>query len=330
MWFKKLTGFKEQNGDQVRANLKVNGTTMTSLVNGKTFECGKLEIASLKDLKTATKPPSFYQDQLKIEELVGNIKHIHADSASKGVVFQAASQFNLLEMVGPDITPEAGIDRYEFDNTQGPACAIACGAGTIYRNYFVAINNQVGQTANTQIDCLEDIGNVLGNTNEVLWRMRNGYVFPNRKGLNFIAEKLKNLNSSEYVALKDQLKVGIQWNTEVTVTNSGNLVTQVYCSALPVAYSSYEPAYWEEFAKLILDATYEATFYAALKNFETTGNNILYLTLVGGGAFGNKQEWIFNAIRKAVTKFSTVPLDVKIVSYGQSNSQVQALVNSLK
>ena len=46
-------------------------------------------------------------------------------------LFQVASQFNLLEMINPNITPEMGIDRYEFDRTQGPICAMSCGAETI-------------------------------------------------------------------------------------------------------------------------------------------------------------------------------------------------------
>ncbi|MCK5683507.1 hypothetical protein KAJ27_05280 [bacterium] len=56
-------------------------------------------------------------------------------------MFQVASQFNLLEMVSPGVTPEEGVGRYEHDHTQGPACAIACGVGTIYRNYFEAIQS---------------------------------------------------------------------------------------------------------------------------------------------------------------------------------------------
>ncbi len=52
-------------------------------------------------------------------------------------MFQVASQFNLLEMISPNVTPDDGIGIYENDPTQGPACAIACGAGTIYRNYLV-------------------------------------------------------------------------------------------------------------------------------------------------------------------------------------------------
>ena len=75
--------------------------------------------------------------------MVGNIQSFHQDPSNSGALFQAASQFNLLEMVGPQISPEKGIGIYELDYTQGPACAIACGAGTIYRNYFVPVNRKI-------------------------------------------------------------------------------------------------------------------------------------------------------------------------------------------
>ncbi len=41
------------------------------------------------------------------------------------------------------------------------------------------------------------------------------------------------------------------------------LVSQIYCSALPVAYCDAEPELWGDFASLVLEAAYEATFYAA-------------------------------------------------------------------
>ena len=37
------------------------------------------------------------------------------------------------------MTPEHGVTRYQHDRTQGPACAIAAGAATIYRNYFAPV-----------------------------------------------------------------------------------------------------------------------------------------------------------------------------------------------
>ena len=77
---------------------------------------------------------------------------------------------------------------------------------------------------------------------------------------------------------------------------------------------------------MVLDATYEATFYASLLNFYKTGNKQLFLTLVGGGAFRNNMFWIIDAIRKAAAKFKDTPLDVKIVSFGSSKLIVQNLI----
>ena len=49
------------------------------------------------------------------------------------------------------------ITLYENDLTQGPACALATGAATVYRNYFVHVNGKSGQTTNNQINTLIDI-----------------------------------------------------------------------------------------------------------------------------------------------------------------------------
>jgi len=80
---------------------------------------------------------------------------------------------------------------YEHDRTPGPACAIAAGAGTIYRNYFAIVNGQTGQSANNQIDCLADIGAAFGNTSR-LWEMRNGYELASQSGLVEIAHRLQD------------------------------------------------------------------------------------------------------------------------------------------
>ncbi len=86
-------------------------------------------------------------------------------------MLQVASQFNLLEMAAPDVVPENGVGIYEHDYTQGPACAIAAGAGTVFRNYLVPVKNQTGQSADCQVDCLADIGKSLGNESQQLWQM---------------------------------------------------------------------------------------------------------------------------------------------------------------
>jgi hypothetical protein len=45
-------------------------------------------------------------------EVRGNVQDMHAMPENNGAVFMVASQVNCLEMVGPSVTPEAGITRY--------------------------------------------------------------------------------------------------------------------------------------------------------------------------------------------------------------------------
>lgn len=86
---------------------------------------------------------------------------------------------------------------------------------------------------------------------------------------------------------------------------------------------------WTEFAQLILDAAYEATLAAAVQNEQATGNNKVYLTLLGDGAFGSPDEWIMDAIRNALLAYRDADLKVMIVSYSRSKAQVMTLVQKI-
>ncbi|MCK5780832.1 MAG: hypothetical protein KAH04_07405 [Psychrilyobacter sp.] len=329
MWFENLVGFQEKSPEQVRENIEIVHDRLISKINKREFMFGQLEMPTLEELRDKGNLLEDGQTQIKISEVVGNIQSLHTETSNNRSLIQVASQFNLLEMVSPNKVPEEGIGIYEFDRTQGPACAIACGAGTIYRNYFVDTNGKLGQTSRNQIDCLEGIGLELENDKYNHWKMKNGYALATKEGLESINNRLKQLSKSEYEYLKGKLKIGIQWDSEVTISDNNNLITQVYCSALPIAYSMEKEELWSEFAKLILEATYESTFYAALKNYEKTKNNKVFLTLIGGGAFGNKEKWILNAIKKSIIKFKNSPLDIKIVSYGASNKGVKEFIKSI-
>ena len=59
----------------------------------------------------------------------GDVRQMNRQPANAGALFQVASQFNLLEMTGPAVTPEEGVTRYQGDPTQGPACANRCRDG---------------------------------------------------------------------------------------------------------------------------------------------------------------------------------------------------------
>ena len=187
------------------------------------------------------------------------------------------------------------------------------------------LNGQIGQTASKQVDCLAEIGKALGNANSRLWKMENGYALPTADGLKEVDSKLSSMMEGDLDELRSQLKIGLQWDTQVTLDGCKHLVTQAYCSAPPVDYSDLSPRLWERFARLILEAAYEATLAAAVLNASKTGNKSVYLTLVGGGVFGNDQEWILDAIRRAAKLYSRVDLDVKIVSYRYSNPAIRKL-----
>ena len=320
-WFHDLFGFHETTADAARAQLAYDDGTLTSHANGRCFHAGPFEMPSLAELRERT-PRLGDSGPIHLQEIVADAGALHAAPASDGALFQAASQFNMLEMVGPHVTPEDGIAGYEHDRTQGPACAIACGAGTAVRQYFVPYGGGLGQTAERQLDGLADMGRALDNEAHGFWRMSNGYALANTTGLMALNHRLTGMSAAERDALGAQLRVGVQWSTEVTRENAGHRVAQVYSAALPIGYATAPTELWEPFARLVLDASYEATLHAARINADATGNRDVFLTLIGGGVFANPLDWILDAIAKALAAHNRSGLDVHIVSYGRSNPVV--------
>lgn len=327
-WFKRLTGFEEESPEQVRSNLILEGDSLISLKNGTAFKTGKLEQLSLAALRERAKLETIEHGTLQVTEVLGNVQHLHCDPSNQNALFQVASQFNLLEMVHPGVNPEQGVGIYEDDLTQGPACAMACGAATIYRNYFVPVKGQTGQTEDNQLNCLEGLEQAWDNESRGLWQMQNGYCLPDKASLEWIHQHLETSTDEAIDNYKSLLKIGLQSGAQVTISEGEQQVTQAFCSALPAAYSSVEYPLWESFAQLVLEAAYEATFCAALINLQQTGCNKVYLTLLGGGAFGNQPRWIVESLQLALNKFRNAPLEVQIVSYHSPNPLIRNLVTS--
>lgn len=338
-WFSRLTGFYEHSYASTQALLEVNGDTLRSKVNGRSFGIGQFEMVSLAELRARVAHVG--QDQKSkrptcLSVVTGDVRQMHQQPEYANALFQVASQFNALEMVGPSVTPEMGVTRYENDRTQGPACAIAAGAATIYRNYFVPVGDQAGQTADRQLDGLADLGAALsqsiGCTVADLWHMQNGYALATPEGLKKISAHLLALDADERQALAGHLRVGLHSNVEVTdgpfpiEPQARQRVSQVFCSALPVAYSQLPARQWETFAQLVLDAAYEATLLAAVLNHRQGGSDRVLLTMLGGGAFGNATEWIHSAIERALAAVQDCGLDVLLVSYGEPTAQLKGLV----
>jgi hypothetical protein len=330
-WFERLTGFREASYDDTRRKLQVIDGHLRSVVNGGSYGIGELELVSLRTLRDRAGTPT---GRSKFGIVTGDVRLMHQAPRYSGALFQVASQFNLLEMTSPDVTPEHGVTRYAHDATQGPACAIAAGAATIYRNYFAPVGEEIGQTSTRQINALAALGEALGagvgEPVHKLWEMRNGYALCRREGLQLISTHLSSLDPNEVDSLRGELCIGLHRDVEVTDATAPHrpVVSQAFCSALPVAYSRVPPADWRALASLVLDAAYEATMLAALMNARRGVSNVVLLTLLGGGAFGNVEAWIFDALRRAFAIAENFDLDVRVVSHGNLPPQLLKLVSA--
>ncbi len=316
-WFERLTGFQEISYEETSRNLEVVGSTLHSKINRKSYATGELETPSLKELRGRAKDAlGPLTGKLRLTNVCGDVRQMHHEAAHENAIFQVASQFNLLEMVGPGVTPEDGVTRYQGDATQGPACAIAAGAATVYRNYFAPVDGRVGQTHDRQIDCLKDLGAALGNHDSGLWKMRNGYALCTEEGLATIDRKLASLDRRSRSELRDLLRIGVHWDVQVTdAPEPYPVVSQAFCSALPVSYTRVAACQWESFANLVLEGAYEATLWSAVLNARRHGCDIVFLTQLGGGAFGNREAWIHHAMHRCLERFADIALDVRVVSY---------------
>ena len=141
-WFRELFGFEEGSSySKNKAHFKMDGEVLVTATapTAKRMHVGPWSTPSLGELREqcAIGPSELggltfthLADPVGVVSLITN-----PDNA--GAVFQAASQFNALEMTGPGVSPKQGIAIYATDPTQGPKCALCCPAGTVFRNYLV-------------------------------------------------------------------------------------------------------------------------------------------------------------------------------------------------
>merc|ERR1719456_1479177 len=164
--------------------LDPKGTVLTSKDRpDRTFAAGRFENLTLSELheRVTQLDPAVkkkLKGTLKVRETVSDVSALHVLPQNRFALFQAASQFNCLEFPSQRCTPEGGIAKYAFDHTQGPACAIACAAGTVVRNYFGMGNpdNRSGaepQRKDNQINNLKDVEVLLENESKEYFQVRN-------------------------------------------------------------------------------------------------------------------------------------------------------------
>ena len=336
-WFERLTGFQETSYDATRNQLEVVGQQLRSRATGQSYGIGRLELPALAELRHRAESGRPVPGRRQVSIVQGEARQLHGQPEYAGSLIQVASQFNLLEMVSENVSPEQGVTRYVNDRTQGPACAIAAGAATIYRNYFAPVGEAAGQTSTHQLDGFASLGEALaqavGRPAESLWSMRNGYSMFKPGAVGTISQCLHTLDSKAIDELRCKLRIGLHWDVEVTDGDAlpRPQVSQAFCSALPVSYNHRAGASaddWKPFASLVLEAAYEGTLWAAVANAQRHGSKTVLLTMLGGGAFGNDEAWIHAAMRRAIETVANHGLNIVFVSYGAPSAGLLELAKA--
>jgi hypothetical protein len=65
--------------------------------------------------------------------------------------------------------------------------------------------------------------------------------------------------------------------------------------------------------------------WAAVIHAQRVSSQVLFLTQLGGGAFGNEFPWIHDAMRRALNKVVGVGLDVRLVSHRRPDPGLERL-----
>ena len=293
-WYRNLFGFTESTLEGTRREFTIEeapGDTLLlrSKKNNKAYNVGNFSTPSLGELQARAGSLARGRGLIRVTTAVNDVSVYHGLPENKHATFQVASQFNCLEFPSPRVTPEEGVTGYIGDRTQGPACSIACGPATVFRNNFVNMDDASthlgsggGQSRNRQINNLLDVSTALGNEPEGrFFEVRNGYVFANGTGgLTALNEVLQQAAAtageggattvaavSEEDRLLSLLRVGVHRDVQVTSSrwgavaqeDEGHTVTQVFGSALSVAYDSFPTALWEPMARLVLRASCKVT-----------------------------------------------------------------------
>jgi hypothetical protein len=89
-------------------------------------------------------------------------------------------------------------------------------------------------------------------------------------------------------------------------------------------------AHWELFASLVLEAAYAATLWAAVLSAQRGASNVVFLTLLGGGAFGNSSSWIHAAMRQALRLMAPFDLEVRLVSFGPPSKELLGIAEEFR
>ena len=191
----------------------------------------------------------------------------------------------------------------------------------------------MGQSQNSQFNLLDNLEKMIDNSNNNYWHVNNGYIGSKRRSLNRLNEAIRLYDVDDFIK---NIKVGVHDDVGVVFSSRYKpidedlYVTQVYCSAVGCNYTSIPKNSWQPIAEIILQSQYEGAIWSAVLNYLRGGTNKLFLTFIGGGVFGNKNEWIGRSISRAlnIAKKYNTGLDIIICHYKHINEKIKNIIDS--
>lgn len=256
----------------------------------RTFRAGQFDTPSIAELR-ARIPKHTTRGMVRLSALSGvdpltDIGMLQA-TAGPGSLFQVASQFNCLESPGAYLVK---VSEYLDDPTQGPRASISAFPGTFLRHYAVPAKDghRFTQTEKHQVNLLSDA------FDKKSAEVQSGYLTTSQIAdlAGLVSSLTKNFEKIK-VGLHDHVQVvyGYNWGGP---SPEGQEISQVFTSTLALGGYSSAPQTeaLTEVSRHLLRAAYLGTLLSAL----SLRKQLVVLTLIGGGVFGNPLPLIWESI----------------------------------
>jgi len=299
-------------------------------------DAGSIVVASIDDLQraamtvaredeaTPVKKPTLFIDMRGDSESLRcvDVSVLQCAKENEGCMFQAASNFNGVECISEHSTPDSPnfTTNYYYDHTQGPAASISAGSAAITRvhaAFYDAGKNpkEWGQTSKHQVEMLGDVSEYYSVTNGYVCNTKNNTLLPldNPEAMKQIEGRVKVLLHANVDAMYGQ------FDYDSIDYCAPQKICQTFCAAMNLQQGmsgmrnrQYPDS--PEKARLLLRAAYRGTYYGA----EMYGCKKIFLTLIGGGVFGNDQGDIMEAIcstHEEICQFNKCIEEVHVVFF---------------
>jgi hypothetical protein len=228
-------------------------------------------------------------------------------------LFQVASQFNCLEAPRPTVVPVA---YYFADPTQGPRAAVSAFPATLLRHY--AAPGEDGKrfaqaTDRPQVDLLADVFAPRDSPVKNGYLRDSGELTPDAV-VAALEKRFERIQVGTHV--EAEVVLGYDWYGAVDNSDQRRIAQAFTSTVAGGGYggdrafgSSFEPA-----CRQLLRAGYLGTLLAAI----TLGRSPVVLTLIGGSAFHNSLDLIWESIMWAfdqIQRQASGTLDVIVNAY---------------